>query len=87
MNDNTKPKPGETVVLTTVPPGFLDDLPQEDPHAITAIVGKPVLLVGYDEIGRAELRFEDPFDVGTDVYSHNTHAIWVPPAFIRRCGS
>ena len=26
------------------------------------IVGKPVLLVGYDEDGRAELHFDDGFD-------------------------
>ena len=82
MSGNTRPKPGETVVLTTVPPGLLDGLPQEDQNAINAILGKPVLLVGYDEDGRAELSFDDPFDVRTDVSSH-THNIWVPPASIR----
>jgi hypothetical protein len=83
MNDDTNPKPGETVVLTTVPPGYLDGLPQEDQNAITAMVGKPVLLVGYDEDGRAELSFDDPFDVRTADHSQ-THTIWVPPASIRR---
>ena len=83
MNGDTQPKPGETVVLTTLPPGLIDGLPQEDQNAITAIVGKPVLLVGYHEDGRAELDFEDPFDVRTDGSSH-THTIWVPPASIRR---
>jgi len=76
-----KPEPGETVVLTTAPSGLLEGLPQEDQNAIVAIVGKPVLLVGYDELGRAELEFDDPFDVRSDRYSH-THKIWVAPEFI-----
>jgi hypothetical protein len=41
MNDSNKPKPGDLVVLTAVPSGLLDGLPQEDQHAIAAIVGKP----------------------------------------------
>jgi len=80
MNDSIKPKPGDMVVLTAVPLGLLDGLPEEDQHAITAIVGKPVLLVGYDD-GRAEIFFDDPFDVRTEPHS-NTHSIWVPPAFV-----
>jgi hypothetical protein len=83
MNDSNKPQPGDMVVLTAVPLGLLDGLPQEDQHAIIAIVGKPVLLVGYDDDGRAEICFDDPFDLGTDPYS-NTHSVWVPPAFITR---
>ena len=47
------------------------------------MIGKPVLLVGYDEDGRAELHFEDPFDVRTDDHSHS-HSIWVAPEFIER---
>ena len=47
------------------------------------IVGKPVLLVGYDEDGRAELHFDDGFDTRTDDYSHS-HSIWVTPEFIER---
>jgi hypothetical protein len=81
MNDSIKPQPGDMVVLTAIPPGLLDGLPQEDQHAITAMVGKPVLLVGYDNDGRAEISFDDPFDVRTDAYS-NTHSVWVPPAFL-----
>ncbi len=73
------------VVLTAIPPGFLEDLPPEDQNAITAIVGKPVLLAAYDEDGRAELHFEDPFHVRSDVSSH-THSIWVQPAFVRCYG-
>ena len=81
MNDSIKPQPGDMVVLTAVPLGLLDGLPQEDKHAIIATVGKPVLLVGYDDDGRAEIFFNDPFDVGTDPYS-NTHSVWVQPAFV-----
>ncbi|HMJ82048.1 MAG TPA: hypothetical protein VK504_02710, partial [Vicinamibacterales bacterium] len=80
MNDNSnKPQPRDTVVLTAVPPGLLDGLPQEDQHAIAAMVGQPVLLVGYDNDGRAEIFFDDPFDVRTGAY-RNTHSVWVPPA-------
>jgi hypothetical protein len=58
-----KPNPGEMVLLKSIPPGLLDGLPQEDQNAIMAIVGKPVLLVEYDDDdGRAELHFDDPFD-------------------------
>ena len=76
-----KPRAGEQVVLLALPPGFLDDLPDEDQRAITALVGKPVTLVGYDEDGRAELHFDDPFHSRTDKSSH-THSIWVSPEFI-----
>ena len=77
-------KPGQAlVVLTRIPPGLLDGLPQEDQDAIVAIVGKPLLLVEYDEDGRAELHFDDPFDTRTEDYSH-THSIWVAPEFIER---
>lgn len=80
-HDN-KPSAGEMVSLTSIPPGLLDGLAAEDQNAIVAIVGKPVLLVGYDEYGRAELHFDDPFDGRAD-YSH-THSIWVAPEFIER---
>ena len=73
-----RPQAGEKVVLVAVPPGFLEDLPHEDQRAINEIVGKPVLLVGWDEIGRAELYFDDPFKARTD------HTIWVAPEFIVR---
>jgi hypothetical protein len=70
---------GERVVLIAVPPGFLDDLPEEDQRAITAMIGKPVQFSGWDEDGRAELEFDDPFHDGT-------HTIWVKPEFIARSG-
>ena len=81
-HDN-KPSPGEMVSLTRIPPELLEGLPQEDQNAIVAMVGKPVLLVGYDADGRAELHFDDPFDLRTDDYSHS-HSIWVAPEFIER---
>jgi hypothetical protein len=79
----SKPSAGEMVVLTSIPPGLLDGLPEEDQRAIVAIVGKPVLLVEYDEDGRAELQFDDPFDGRAGDYSH-THSIRVVPEFIER---
>ena len=81
VHDN-KPSLGEMVSLTSIPPRLLDGLP-EDQKAIAAIVGKPVLLVGYDEHCRAELHFDDPFDARTDHYSHS-HSIWVAPEFVER---
>ena len=80
---DSKPLPGEMVVLTRIPPGLLDGLPLEDQNAIVAIVGKPVMLVEYDEDGRAELHFDDPLDPRNGDHSH-THSIWVAPEFIER---
>ena len=68
-------KPGDSVVLTGVPPGLLQGLPIEDQTAIVEVVGKQVLLVGYEDDGRAELEFTD---------KHGTvHFIFVDPAFIQ----
>jgi hypothetical protein len=75
MARDKKPKPGDMVVLTEVPPGFLDDLPIEDQQAISEVVGKPIRLNDYDEDGRAELEFTDR--------DGNGHFIWVSPKFIR----
>jgi hypothetical protein len=74
--DNTRPKPGDKVVLVAVPLGMLNDLPTEDQKAITEVVGKPILLTRYDEDGRAELEFQDD--------SADTHFIYVSPEFIRK---
>jgi hypothetical protein len=74
--DNTRPKPGDKVVLIAVPSGMLNDLPTEDQKAITKVVGKPILLTGDDEDGRAELEFQDD--------SADTHFIYVSPEFIRK---
>lgn len=59
MSSNAKPQPGDMVLLTGVPPGLLDGLPSEDQQAITDVIGRPVLLTAYDDIGRAELEFVD----------------------------
>jgi hypothetical protein len=63
-------------MLIAVPPGMLNGLPTEDQKAITEVVGKPILLTGYDEDGRAELEFQDE--------SADTHFIYVSPEFIRK---
>jgi hypothetical protein len=82
-DSDSKPVPGEMVVLKGIPPGLLDGLPREDQNAILALVGKPVTLVEYDEDGRAELQFDDPFDGRAGDSSH-THSIWVAPECIER---
>ena len=71
----TKPKPGSRAILIKVPPGLLDGLPVEDQAAISEIVGKQILLAGYDEDGRAELEFKDS--------EGRNHFIYVAPEFIR----
>ena len=68
-------KPGDIVVLDRLPPGLLKGLPKEDEIAIREIVGKQVLLVGYDDDGRAELEFADR--------NGHTHSVFVDPCFIR----
>lgn len=70
-----KPNVGDMVVLTAIPKGFLDDLPEEDQQAIREIVGKPVLLIEYDDAGRAELEFKDR--------DGQTHFIFVAADFIK----
>jgi hypothetical protein len=69
-----RPKPGEKVILKELPPGFIDDLPDEDQRAISAVVGKPILLNRYERDGRAELEFTDDEDVD--------HLLYVDPKFI-----
>ncbi|HWZ45987.1 MAG TPA: hypothetical protein VNW97_21120 [Candidatus Saccharimonadales bacterium] len=71
---NERPKPGSTVVLKELPPGLLDNLPDDDQQAISEIVGRPILLVEYDGDGRAELEFEDRDGV--------IHFIYVDSRFI-----
>jgi hypothetical protein len=75
MSLENKAKPGDTVMLTEVPPGLLDNLPIEDQRAISEVVGKPVRLNEYDDEGRAELEFTDR--------DGNFHFIYVSPNFIR----
>jgi len=71
----TKPKPGNRVILIELPPGFLQDLPKDDQQAIEDAVGKPVRLNDYDEGGRAELEFKDR--------NGCFHTVYVGPEFIR----
>jgi hypothetical protein len=47
----------QQVVLKALPPGGLDDLRVEDQEAISKAVGKPTILNGYEDDGRAELEF------------------------------
>jgi hypothetical protein len=70
-----QPKPGDSVVVTALPAGFLDDLPNEDQQAISAVIGRPILLKEYDDVGRAELEFTDDNGV--------IHFIYVNPSLIR----
>jgi hypothetical protein len=52
------------VSLTTITASTFGRSARGDQNAIVAIVGNPVLLIGYDEHGRAELGFDDPSKVG-----------------------
>ena len=76
--ENATPEPGQTVVLTSIPPGLLEGLPADDQEAITAAVGKPLRLLEYDDAGRAELEFTDDRGV--------IHFICVNPDLIRAFG-
>jgi hypothetical protein len=76
MNRDTKPKTGDSVIVNGLPPKFLDDLPNSDQAAIANVVGTAVLLLAYDEDGRAELEFTDA--AGT------IHSIFVDPKYIDR---
>jgi hypothetical protein len=53
----TKPKPDDKVVLPALPPGFIDDLPEAKLREASARLGSPIMHVGYDRDGRAELEF------------------------------
>jgi hypothetical protein len=52
-----KPRSKRKVILAALPAGFIDNLPPEDQRALLEAVGKPAMLNGYDEDGRAELEF------------------------------
>jgi hypothetical protein len=70
-----RPKPGEKVILTALPPGFIDDLPKKEQRAISARIGRPIMLMGYDRDGRAELEFM--------VQDDSIHTLYVDPKFIK----
>ena len=84
-SERDRPRSGEQVIFVALPPGLIDGLPEEDQCAIAAMVGKPVTFVGYDEDGRAELEFDDPFT--REPTGSHTHSIWVKPEFIARIQS
>jgi hypothetical protein len=69
------PKSGDMILLVKAPPELLHDLPSEDQKAISDIVGKPILLVGFDDYGNAELEFNDSDGM--------SHTIWVDPSLIK----
>ena len=81
--EGKQPKSGAMVVLTGLPPGFLDDLPLEDQIAIGDMVGKPIKFIELtsfichgERVERAELEFyEDQRGIG--------HFLYVDPSFIR----
>jgi len=52
-------KSTQKAILTELPPGFLDDLPEKDQRALLATVGTAIRLVGFDDIGQAELEFQE----------------------------
>lgn len=60
-------KIGDSVILTKLPAGWLDDLSGEDQAAIAAIVGKPVRLVDIKD-GKAELEFTDSHGIAHFLY-------------------
>jgi hypothetical protein len=86
VTSDDKPHAGDRVILIALPPGFVDDLPEEDQRSLTAMIGKSVMLVGYDEHGRAELQFAYPIDARTDGSIHKHATIWVGPNCIARVG-
>ena len=52
-SERENPHACQKVIFLELPPGLVDGLPEEDQRARS--------LVGYDEDGRAELFFDDPF--------------------------
>jgi hypothetical protein len=70
-----KLKPGQKVILTALPPGFLDDLLDEEQRAISVRIGRPIMLMGYERDGRAQLEFMASDD--------SIHTLYVDPKFIR----
>ena len=69
------PRPGDKVILTALPSGFVDDLPKEEQRAISMRIGRPIMLMGYDRDGRAELEFMAKDD--------SIHTLYVDPKFIK----
>lgn len=70
-----RPKPGNRVVLVKEPPHLFHGLSAKEQEAILEIIGKPILLVGYDADDRAELQFVDQNKI--------IHFIYVDPIYIK----
>ena len=60
LEGRRRPKPGDMVILREAP-CLLDNLPASDLQRISALIGKPLQLHGYDDNGHAMLLF-----TGTD---------------------
>ena len=81
--EGNKPKVGKKVILLGLPPEVLEALPEEERRAATEMVGKQVMLVAYDQAGRVEVHFTDPFEPQNNERSR-TRSIWVTPEFVGR---
>jgi hypothetical protein len=55
--------------------GFLGDLLEEEPRAISARIGRPIMLMAYERDGRAELEYMAKDD--------SMHIFYVDPKFMR----
>ena len=67
-------RPGDLVVLISVPPTLMSGLPEEDQTAISSVIGKPVTFAGFS-YGQAEVEFKDGHG--------DEHTIWVDADLIK----
>ena len=67
----------DSVRLLEIPSGLLDDLPQADREAITKLVGKEFVVLGFGDHGEVEV--EHVYPEGHDYYSRT---IWVAPSSV-----
>jgi len=65
--------PGDSVVLTEIPLGLLDGLPEDDQQAIVEAADHPMLLCEYSDGETAELRFADARGYIHFIYVHRKH--------------
>jgi hypothetical protein len=89
MPEAKSPLPGDLMVLSEVPPDFLDGLPQEDQQAVAAALGTPMLLTEYPDADTAELRFTDAAGVIHFIYVNRAsyEASSAKPGAIIRSGA
>ena len=67
---------GDSVLVREIPTMLLNGLPPSDRTAITAQVGKTLVVAGFDEHGFVELEFIDADD--------NPHTIWIAPMALEK---